>query len=125
MTLAAYIVAFLIGLVLIAVGIAEAFFFRDQRFHKLFLIRPDDVRAVRLWTVNLGFYNMVWGLGLIAGVLIAAAGNTAAGEAIILFASIAHVILGAVLWFSERRLWQSALSQSLPPLVVIILLLLA
>lgn len=125
MTLAAYIVAFLIGLVLIAVGIAEAFFFRDQRFHKFFLIRPDDVRAVRLWTVNLGFYNMVWGLGLIAGVLIAAAGNTAAGEAIILFASIAHVILGAVLWFSERRLWQSALSQSLPPLVVIILLLLA
>src|SRR3954454_24831139 len=104
MTGVAYLLAVIFGLVLIAVGIAEAFYFRDPRFHKLFLIRPQDEAAVRLWTINLGFYNMVWGLVLIAGVFIAAGGRTASGEAIIVFTYIAHVVLGVVLWFSERRL---------------------
>jgi len=124
MTGVAYLLAVIFGLVLITVGIAEAFYFRDPRFHKLFLIRPQDEAAVRLWTINLGFYNMVWGLVLIAGVFIAAGGRTASGEAIIVFTCIAHVVLGVVLWFSERRLWQSALAQAILPLIVLLLLLL-
>ena len=122
MTVAAYVLAALFGVMLIAVGAAEAFFYRDQRFHRLFLIRPEDVGAVRLWTINVGFYNIVWGLGALAGVMIAAGGSPATGETIIAFTCIAHVILGAVLWFSERRLWQSALAQSVLPLVVLLLL---
>ncbi|MEV7648708.1 DUF1304 family protein [Arthrobacter sp. NPDC089319] len=122
MTGVAYLLAVIFGLVLIAVGIAEAFYFRDPRFHKLFLIRPQDVAAVRLWTINLGFYNMLWGLVLIAGVFIAAGGRTAIGETMIVFTCITHVILGAVLWFTERRLWQSALAQAILPLIVLLLL---
>ena len=53
--------------------------------------------AVRLWTIDLGFYNLLWGLVLIAGVFIAASGRTAIGETIIVFTCIAHVILGVVL----------------------------
>ena len=122
MTVAAYVLAALFGVMLIAVGAAEAFFYRDQRFHRLFLIRPEDVGAVRLWTINVGFYNIVWGLGALAGVMIAAGGSPVTGETIIAFTCIAHVILGAVLWFSVRRLWQSALAQSVLPLVVLLLL---
>ncbi len=33
------------GIVLILVGILESFFFRDQRLHRLFLIKPEDMDA--------------------------------------------------------------------------------
>lgn len=114
----------LFGCVLIAVGILESFFHSDQRFHRLFLIEPKDVDAVRLWTFNLGFYNMVWGAGAIVGTVMLAAGDPVAGRALLMFTSIGHVILGLILLISERRLWSSAVAEAALPLVIVILLLL-
>jgi len=111
------------GAVLIVVGVLEAFFFRDQRLHSIFLIEPKDTAAVRLWTVNLGFYNMVWGVGAITGALLLGGANHQAGHAVLLFACVAHVILGIVLMVSERRLWVSGIGQSLLPLIIAVLLL--
>ncbi|OFI40062.1 hypothetical protein BIU82_01070 [Arthrobacter sp. SW1] len=124
MTGAIQVLGVVLGVVLIVVGVLESFFFRDQRFHPIFLIDPKDTAAVRLWTVNLGFYNMVWGVGAITGALLLGGPNHAAGHAILLFACVAHVILGMVLLFSERRLWVSAVGQALLPLVIAVLLLL-
>jgi uncharacterized membrane protein len=61
MNLIAQILAVLVGVMLIGVGVLEVFFYRDQRFSKIFLIKPQDVDAVRLWTVNVGFYNILMG----------------------------------------------------------------
>ncbi|WP_115788845.1 DUF1304 family protein [Arthrobacter silvisoli] len=124
MTGAIQILGVVFGAVLIVVGVLESFFFRDQRFHSIFLIEPKDTAAVRLWTVNLGFYNMVWGAGAITGALLLGGANHQAGHAVLLFACVAHVILGIVLVVSERRLWVSGIGQSLLPLVVAVLLLL-
>lgn len=112
------------GIVLIAVGILESFFFRDQRFYRLFLIRPEDVAAVRMWTFNLGFYNMIWGVGAIIGALMLTGAEPAAGRTLLLFTAVGHVLLGIILVLSERRLWASAIAEALLPAVIVVLLLL-
>ena len=111
------------GVLLILVGILESFFFRDQRLHRLFLIEPGDTDAVRLWTVNLGFYNMVWGVGAIIGAIMLAGPEPAAGWTLLLFTCLGHVLLGIILVLSERRLWASAIAEALLPALIAALLL--
>ena len=111
------------GIVLILVGILESFFFRDQRFHRLFLIKPEDTDAVRMWTFNLGFYNTIWGVGAIAGAVMLTGAEPAAGRALLLFTCLGHVFLGIILVLSERRLWASAIAEALLPAVIAMLLL--
>lgn len=118
------VLGIIFGVLLIAVGILESFFFRDQRFHRLFLIMPEDVAAVRMWTFNLGFYNMIWGVGAIIGAVLLAGAEPAAGRALLLFTAAGHVILGVILVLSERRLWASAIAEALLPAVIVVLLLL-
>ncbi|HSN35422.1 MAG TPA: DUF1304 family protein [Arthrobacter sp.] len=111
------------GVVLMLVGILESFFFRNQRFYRLFLIKPEDMDAVRMWTFNLGFYNMIWGVGAIAGSFLLAGPEPAAGRALLLFTCLGHVLLGIILVLSERRLWASGIAESLLPAVIVVLLL--
>ena len=118
------VLGIIFGAMLILVGVLESFFFRDQRFHRLFLIKPDDVAAVRLWTFNLGFYNMIWGAGAIIGALMLTGSDPGAGRALLLFTTAGHVLLGIILFVSERRLWASALAEAVPPAVIVGLLLL-
>ena len=111
------------GILLILVGILESFFFRNQRFHRLFLIKPEDTEIVRMWVFNLGFYNMIWGVGAIIGAVLLTGPEPAAGKALLLFASLGHVLLGLILVLSERRLWASAIAEALLPAVIAVLLL--
>lgn len=111
------------GVLLIFVGVAESFFIRDRRRHRFFLADPQDTDTVRLRTFNLGFYNVIWGSGTIVGALMLAGTEAAAGRTLLLFTCVAHVILGAILFLSERRLWASAIAEALPPLVITVQLL--
>lgn len=111
------------GVLLISVGIMESFFIRHQRLHRLFLVEPDDVEAVRLWTFNLGIYNVIWGIGAVAGALMLGGADVAAGESLLLFTCVAHVALGLILFLSERRLWGNAIAEALLPFLISILLL--
>ncbi|MGO4803813.1 DUF1304 family protein [Arthrobacter sp. 2MCAF15] len=111
------------GVLLISVGIMESFFIRDQRLHRVFLLQPDDVETVRLWTFNLGFYNVIWGIGAIAGAIALGGAEAAAGEALLMFTCAAHVALGLILFLSERRLWGNAIAEAALPLVIGVLLL--
>lgn len=111
------------GTLLIAVGIAESFFIHDQRLHRFFLVDPQDTDTVRMWTFNLGFYNVIWGIGAIIGALMLGGTEASGGRTLLLFTCVAHVILGIVLFLSERRLWASAVAEALLPLVIAILLL--
>ena len=117
----AQVLAVVVGLIVISVGALEAFQFRNPRYYPLFLIRREDWDAVRLWVVNVGFYNMVVGLGILVGVLILNVGNVTVGATMVLFGCAAHVILGVVLGVTERKLIRSGVFQSVPPLLVILL----
>lgn len=113
--------AVLEGIVLIIVGSLEAFQFRNPRFYPIFRIRAADADAVRLWVVNQGFYNIVWGVGLLVGIVILNVGDPTVGATMVLFTCAAHVILGVVLGVSEPKLWRSMIYQSALPLVIIVL----
>jgi hypothetical protein len=116
------VLAVITGLVLITVGLLEAFRYKDQRLHPIFLIKPEDTAAVRMWTFNVGFYNIVWGLLGIAGVVLANTGQVIVGQTIVASMCIAHAILGTVLIVSERRLWVSGIGQSFLPVVILLLM---
>lgn len=113
------VLAVITGIVLISVGLLEAFRYKDQRLHPIFLIKPEDTAAVRMWTFNLGFYNIIWGLFGIAGVVFVNSGEVTVGRTMVALMCIAHAILGMILIVSERRLWISAIGQSIFPVVIL------
>jgi uncharacterized membrane protein len=117
----AQVLAVLVGVIVFTVGVLEAFQFRNPRFHSIFLIRPEDYDAVRLWVTNVGFYNIVMGLGIFGGVVILNTGNVTVGATLVLFGCAANVILGAVLAITEPKLVGNALGQAILPLLAIVL----
>ncbi|MEV7607508.1 DUF1304 family protein [Paenarthrobacter sp. NPDC089322] len=112
------------ALALISVGVLEIFFHGDQRLHRIFLIKPDNVRAVRMWAMNVGAYNITFGVGIAVGLFMVNSGNATSGSAIVIFCCSAHVFLGFWLWVTEKRLWVSAIGQALFPGIAVVLYLL-
>jgi hypothetical protein len=108
------------GLALATVGVLQAFSFRDQRFRPIFLIRPEDTEAVRLWAIDVGFGNLAWAVGAFTGVLLVNLGLVGEGRTIVIFVSIAMIVLGFVLLFSELRLWRNATAQVALPVAVLV-----
>ena len=100
------------AVVLVAVGVLEAFRYRDPRWRRIFLIEPGDHRAVRLWVVNVGFYNILMGLACAVGVVLARGDQVDEGRAIVLAISVIHVLLGGVLLVSEPKLWQNSAGEA-------------
>ncbi|WP_407709842.1 DUF1304 family protein [Arthrobacter nitrophenolicus] len=122
MSVLVQVLAVITGILLISVGLLEAFRYKDQRLYPIFLIKPEDTAAVRMWTFNVGFYNIVWGLLGIAGVVLANTGEVTVGRTIVASMCIAHTILGMVLIISEPRLWMSGIGQSFFPVVILLLM---
>jgi putative membrane protein len=116
MNLLSQIFAGTTALALIAVGLLEILLHGDHRFYRIFLIKPEDVPAVRMWAMNIGAYNITFGLGILAGLwVLNAAGNTAGGSAVVIFCCAGQMVLGIWLWITEKRLLFSAIGQSLGP----------
>lgn len=116
MNLLSQIFAGATGVVLIAVGMLEIFFHGDRRLYRLFLIKPEDVQAVRMWAMNIGAYNITFGLGLASGLwMVNFSDNAASGTAIVIFCCASQFLLGIWLWITEKRLLVSAMGQSLGP----------
>jgi uncharacterized membrane protein len=108
----AQVLAALEALTLLAVGVMEAFFYRSPELYAIFLIEPGDYDAVRLWTVNVGFYNMLMGIGLIVALVLVNTGRVVAGRTMVLYTSALHVLLGITLVISEPQLWVSAIGEA-------------
>ncbi|MEV4953759.1 MULTISPECIES: DUF1304 family protein [Paenarthrobacter] len=124
MNLLSQVLAGATALALISVGLMEIFRHGDQRLHRIFLIEPQDVRAVRMWAMNVGAYNVTFGVGMAVGLWMVNFGNPAGGAAIVLFCCASHVFLGFWLWVTEKRLLLSAIGQALFPGLAVIFYLL-
>lgn len=120
MNLISQLFAGITAFILVVVFVLEVFFHHRKELYSFTLIEPENVGAVRMWAINTGFYNLTYGLGLITGLILLHTQWVEAGRALVLFGCAAHVVLGIVLYFSERRLWTSALLQSIPPLIAVI-----
>jgi uncharacterized membrane protein len=124
MSTAAQVLAIVIAVLLASVWLMESFFYRHPRLYPLFLLERRDFDAVRLWIVNLGFYNFTTAVALFAGVLLARSGHVPQGEALVAFTAGQHVFLALVLLATERRLWQNTLLEGVPTAVLLALVLL-
>jgi putative membrane protein len=119
MNVVAQILAVLAGLAHVAVFVLESLLLRRPQVYRLFLIRAEDVAAVRLWAANQGFYNLFLAAGAIGGVVTLHAGNATVGRTLALFACACMAAAGIVLFLTERRLWRGAIAQAVPPLIVL------
>jgi putative membrane protein len=124
MNLVAQVLAIVEGLALVVVGVLGAFFFRSRRLYGFFLIEPEDAEAVRPWAVYTGFANMVWGVGVLAGVLAVNLGYAEVGRTLVAFTSIVLVVLAFVILFTELRYWRNVIVLVGLPLLVLLALVL-
>lgn len=108
----AQILTGLMAIVLIVMWILEAFFYRARSLYPIFQIAPNDVQAVRMWAINVGYYNLCYGLGILAGLWLVNFGNLDVGRGLVIFCLASHVLLGLVLVTTNRKLWLSAIGES-------------
>lgn len=120
MNVAAQVLAVLEGITLIAVGVGEAFFYGHPRFRSLFRVKPEDAAAIRLWATNVGFYNMVFGLAVLVGVVTLNTGYPVVGRTLIFMVCISQFVGGIVLAFVEPKMWRTAVFQGSLPLLIIV-----
>ena len=91
-------------------------------------IPTADVPAVRLWSFNVGFYNLFLALGMITGVIAWIAGYDTIGRILVTYICLFMFLAGIVLFISDRLALGrprgsgvgGALSQSLPPLIALV-----
>ncbi|MET9310827.1 DUF1304 family protein [Kribbella sp. NPDC003505] len=124
MSTAAQVLAIVIAMLLAGVWLMESFFYRHPRLYPMFLLERRDFDAVRLWIVNLGFYNLTTGIALALGVVLARTGHVPQGEALVAFTAGQHVFLALVLLATERRLWLNTLLEGVPTAALLFLVLL-
>lgn len=108
----AQILAGLMALVLIVMWVLEAFFYRARSLYPIFRIEPGEEKAVRMWAICVGYYNLCYGVGILAGLWLVNFGNVDAGRSLVIFGLASHVLLGLVLVATNRKLWLSSVGES-------------
>ncbi|MFE7525405.1 DUF1304 domain-containing protein [Kitasatospora sp. NPDC057542] len=98
----------------------ESFLYGHPRVRRLLTGGTADAPEVRLWRVNVGFYNLFLALGLVAGLVLLHSGHPGAGRAVVLYIAAFMVAGGATLFASEPKLWRGALGQAVPAAVILL-----
>ena len=101
--------------------VMESVLFGRPDVWKRFGIRTQaEADVLRPMAFNQGFYNLFLALGVLVGVVVAAAGHDDVGMALVVFGCAAMVGAGVVLLATDRRLRNAAAVQALPPLLAIV-----
>jgi putative membrane protein len=129
MNAVAQVFAVLAALVHITAFVWEVLLFDRPAVHQgTFKIPSGDVPAVRLWSFNVGFYNLFLAAAPITGVIAWHAGSPAVARALVLYGCAFMFLAGLVLAVSDRMALSrpkgagvpGALAQSLPSLVALV-----
>jgi putative membrane protein len=130
----AQVAALVAAAVHLLVFVWESILFLRPGIHAdLFQVATRDVPPVRMWAFNVGFYNLFLGSGTIAGVVLWWAGHECPGRTLVVYTCVFMFLAGIALFASDRMAMSrprgagvvGALSQSTPPLVTLLALLLA
>jgi putative membrane protein len=128
-TVVVWIFALVAAAVHILAFVWEALLFQRPAVHQgVFAIPTADVRPVRLWAFNVGFYNLFIAAGLITGVIVWMNGNEPVGRALVIYLCLFAFLAGIALFASDRLALSrprgtgvgGALSQGVPPLVALV-----
>jgi putative membrane protein len=129
MTVVVWVFALLTAAIHILVFFWESLLFHRPGIHKgVFAVPTTDVPAVRLWSFNVGFYNLFIGSGLVAGVILWATGSLTPGRTLVIYLCLFTFLAGVVLFVSDRLALSrprgagvvGAVSQSTPPLLALV-----
>lgn len=129
MNAVAQVFALIAAFIHITVFVLESFLIERPAIHQgVFRISSADVPAIRLWSFNVGFYNLFLAAAPIAGLIALHAGSEAAGRALVVYGCTFMFLAGIVLGVSDRMgLGRAkgegvggALGQSVPPLIALI-----
>jgi hypothetical protein len=113
------VLAVVIGLILVAVCVLELFFYRHPRLHFMFLIRPEDEAAVRLWRISIAFFNLTTAAALFIGAYLVDTSHPDAGAALIIFTAAQHIFLAVVMLITQPKLWLNSVMEAAPNLVLL------
>ena len=103
MTVVVWVFALLTAAIHILVFCWESLLFHRPGIHQgVFATPTTDVPTVRLWSFNVGFYNLFIGLGLMAGVILWTTGNQTAGRTLVIYLCLFTFLAGIVLFVSVR-----------------------
>ncbi|WP_053848676.1 DUF1304 family protein [Streptomyces sp. NRRL B-24085] len=120
MNLASQVLALLAALTHLVVGTLERFFY-DRTAVRVFLTTSAaDAPEVTLWRSGVAVYNLLLGLGLVAGVVALHAGEPTAGRTLILYLCASLVASALAFAASFPRLWRGALGQGVPPALALL-----
>lgn len=121
---AVQVFALLAALIHLAVGTLEGFFY-DRAAIRVFLTgSAADAPEVQLWRFFVGIYNILLGLGIIAGIIALHIGYPTVGRTLIFFVCGFMVASGIVFLITTPRLWRGALGQLVAPGIAILIALL-
>ncbi|CCK24858.1 putative membrane protein [Streptomyces davaonensis JCM 4913] len=120
MNLVTQVFAVIAALTHIVVGTLERFFY-DRPAVRIFLTTSAaDAPEVTLWRSGVAAYNVLLGLGLVAGVTALHTGDVTVGRTLIIYLC-AFLIASAIIFVvSFPRLWRGALGQGLPPALALL-----
>ncbi|WP_433167295.1 DUF1304 family protein [Kribbella sp. CA-247076] len=121
MSTVAQVLAVAIAVMLAVVFVMESFLYRHPRLYPMFLTKPGDFDAVRLWTVNMGWYNLTTAIALVAGVVLVRTDHLPQGEALIIFTAAQHTFMAVVLVVSQPKLWVNAILEGVPAAILLAL----
>jgi putative membrane protein len=99
----------------------ESIWFTRPAIWRRFGLGSDaDARTVKSWAYNQGFYNLFLAVGVAIGLTLVAAGDQAAGRAIVLFACGSMIAAGVVLVLHSPQLLRAAAIQIVPALIALL-----
>ncbi|MFF0017350.1 DUF1304 family protein [Streptomyces sp. NPDC005374] len=120
MNLVSQALALFAALTHLVVGTLERFFY-DRTAVRVFLTTSAaDAPEVTLWRSGVAVYNLLLGLGLVAGVVALHAGEPTAGRTLILY--VCALLIASALAFAASfpQLWRGALGQGVPPALALL-----
>ncbi|MBB5801718.1 putative membrane protein [Saccharothrix ecbatanensis] len=134
MSVVAQVAAGLAAGVHVLVFVWETLLFERPGVHwGVFKVRTEDVAPVRLWSFNVGLYNLFLGSGTVIGLIALNTGNESIGRALVFYTCGFMVLAGIGLGVSDRLALSrpkgtgviGTISQITPALVAVIALALA
>lgn len=129
MTAVAWAFALLAAAIHLVVFLWEAVLLDRPRVHQgIFGIAASDLPAVRLWAVNVGFYNLFLACGMIFGVVAWMTGHDTVGQTLVVYLCLFMVLGGVSLFVSDRLALSrprgsgvsGAVAEAVPPLIALV-----
>jgi hypothetical protein len=120
MSTAVQVLAVVIGVILVSVWAMELWFYRHRRLYFMFLIKPADYDAVRLWRICIAYFNLTTAAALFIGTYLLHTDHPDAGQGLILFTAFQHVFLAVVMLVTQPKLWLNSVMEAVPNLVLLV-----